>query len=47
MIVNDDVTNDDGYNEDDYDYADDDDDDFGGLTDVVELNLNNNFRSKG
>lgn len=46
MIVNDDVTNDDGYNEDDgYDYADDDD--FGGLTDVVELNLNNNFRSKG
>lgn len=46
MIVNDDVSNDDGYNEDDgYDYADDDD--FGGLTDVVELNLNNNFRSKG
>lgn len=45
MIVNDDVTNDDGYNEDGYDYADDDD--FGGLTDVVELNLNNNFRSKG
>lgn len=47
MIVNDDVTNVDGYNEDGYDYADDDDDDFGGLTDVVELNLNNNFRSKG
>lgn len=47
MIVNDDVTNDDGYNEDGYDYADDDDVDFGGLADVVELNLNNNFRSKG
>lgn len=45
MIVNDDVTNDDGHKEDGYDYADDDD--FGGLTDVVELNLNNNFRSKG